>query len=85
MDQGLKLVNIALFHLEAIGLKTITRRACKPRACGNEANDILRNARVSSKAKLNNKINLVQTWPPDGLDILYTLFSNFFVTDSLTH
>ena len=35
-----------------------------PLACGIVANDILRTARVLSNAKLNNKINLVQTWPP---------------------
>jgi hypothetical protein len=37
---------------------------CGPRACGMVANDILRAARVLSKAKLNNHINLVHTWPP---------------------
>ena len=34
---------------------------CAPKACGILANDILK---VSSNAKLNNKIILVDTWPP---------------------
>ena len=34
-----------------------------PRACGIEANNILRTAQVLSKAKLTDKINLVHTWP----------------------
>ena len=37
---------------------------CGPRACGIVAIDILRSAQVLSMAKLNNKINLLHTWPP---------------------
>ena len=31
---------------------------------GHNANDILKTAQVSSKGKLNNKIILVDIWPP---------------------
>ena len=37
---------------------------CAPKACGIVANDILNTANVWSKAKLNNKIILMDTWPP---------------------
>ena len=35
---------------------------CRPRAFDILANDILRNVRVSSKAKVNNKINFMHTY-----------------------
>ena len=55
-----------------------------PSVCGNVAKDIWRTARVLSKAKLNNKINLVYTWPhvytPLFFHIGHVVFVSFMLS-----